>query len=287
VPRCKCGGAIPSPGRMVKMRMSRLTQPPGSVPPTTTVRSMISVEQYGHIAQVEIHRPPHNFFDLEVLTELADTFEQLPRHWDCRVAVLCSEGKNFCAGADLTNDVTLDNTTRLYAIAARLVESPIPIVAAVQGAAVGGGLGLTLIADFRVSTPETRFSCNFAKLGIHHGFGITVTLPEVVGMQRAMEMLYTGRDLSGDEAFMLGLTDRLTAPADLLSTARELAGHIATSAPLAVASIRQTMRGALGVRIRNATRREAEQQAILRASADFREGVRAMAERRAPRFTGH
>src|SRR5262245_46084040 len=162
-----------------------------------------------HVATVEIHRPPHNWFDIDVMTALADAVVGLDDAPECRALVLCSEGKNFCAGADLKGSDLLDSTTHLYEQAARLFSNRKPIVAAVQGAAVGGGLGLSLAADFRVASPETRFSCNFAKLGFHQGFGISVTLPAVVGQQRALELMYTGAHVRGDEALRIGLADRI------------------------------------------------------------------------------
>jgi len=171
--------------------------------------------------------------------------------------------------------------------AARLIGARTPIVATVQGAAVGGGFGLALAADFRIATPSTRFIANFSRLGLHHGFGITVTLPAVVGQQHAMDMLYTGRAVAGDEAALILLCDRLAPDeAALRSAAHEFAAQIAASAPLAVVSIRQTLRGDLADRVRAATAREQSEQAWLAGTADFLEGVSATAERREPRFTG-
>ena len=121
-------------------------------------------------------------------------------------------------------------------------------MAAVQGAAVGGGLGLALMPDFRVACPEARFSANFARLGFVQGFGLTVTLPRLVGRQRAMEMFYTGRRVKGEEALRIGLCDDLVPQDRVRARARELAGEIAVSAPLAVRSIREMMRGQLGGR---------------------------------------
>jgi 2-(1,2-epoxy-1,2-dihydrophenyl)acetyl-CoA isomerase len=161
-----------------------------------------------------------------------------------------------------------------------------PVVAAVQGAAIGGGLGLALSADFRVASPSTRFAANFARLGIHHGFGITVTLPAVVGMQAALELLYTGRRVKGEEAHALGLCDRFAADEELRAEAHTLAAQIAASAPLAVRAIRRTLRGELAARVLAAARHEALAQAELFATDDFREGVSASAERRTPRFSG-
>ena len=165
-----------------------------------------------------------------------------------------------------------------------MFEASKPVVAAVQGAAIGGGLGLACSADFRVACPEARFAANFARLGFHHGFGLTVTLPAIVGQQQSMVLLYTGRRIGGEQAASIGLCD-LLAPADRVrAEAHALAAEIAVSAPLAVRSIRATMRGDLAGRIRAATDREAAEQDRLRGTADFSEGVRAMAERRPPRF---
>jgi 2-(1,2-epoxy-1,2-dihydrophenyl)acetyl-CoA isomerase len=220
------------------------------------------------------------------MTTLADAILGLDDDGECRAVVLCSEGKNFCAGADLSGSDLLDSTTRLYQQAARIFSNRKPIVAAVQGAAVGGGLGLALSADFRVASPETRFSCNFARLGFHQGFGISVTLPAIVGQQRALELMYTAADVRGDEALRIGLADRLAAADEVRAAAIGFATEIAASAPLALLAIRETMRGDLADRVQTATAREHGEQQRLRATDDFREGVAAVAERRAPNFTG-
>jgi enoyl-CoA hydratase/carnithine racemase len=247
----------------------------------------VTVAVEDHVATVEFHRPPNNFFDVPLIQALVKAVFALDDDPDCRAIVLCSEGKNFCAGADLGPQSDLvDNTANLYEQAVALFSAKKPIVAAVQGAAVGGGLGLALAADFRVATPDTRFSCNFAKLGFHQGFGVSVTLPAVVGQQRALELMYTGGQAKGAEALAIGLADRLSSNEDLRAAAHEFAGEIASSGPLAVLAIRETMRGELADRVRAATAREHEQQQILRATSDFQEGVAAMGERRPPRFTG-
>jgi 2-(1,2-epoxy-1,2-dihydrophenyl)acetyl-CoA isomerase len=237
-----------------------------------------------HVSLVEINRPPHNYFDAALIRQIADAYQELEDGGSCRAIVLCSEGKNFCAGANFhgTNPAGDD----LYEQAARLFSGSLPVVAAVQGAAVGGGLGVALSTDFRVASPDSRFSANFARLGIHHGFGITVTLPLVVGHQRAIEMLYTGVRLRGEDAHRIGLCDRLVASERLRDEAVALADEIATSSPLAVRAIRRTMRGDLADRIREATAREAAEQEKQFGTEDFKEGVSAAADRRTPQFTG-
>ena len=248
----------------------------------------VTVDVADLIAVVEIHRPPNNFFDADLVGALADAVESAEANTDVRAIVLCSEGKNFCAGAALGSGDDDPSRTPLavYRQGLRLFTGTRPIVAAVQGAAVGGGLGLALAADFRVASPESRFHCNFSRLGFHHGFGVTVTLPAVVGQQRALELLYTGGQVRGDDALRLGLCDRMVPASELRAEALALAGEIAASGPLAVQSIRRTMRGDLVERLRQAMERESEAQNILRTTDDFAEGVRAMAERRPPRFVG-
>ena len=241
-----------------------------------------------HVATVEIRRPPNNFFSREMIRSVADAFEALDGEVACRALVFCSEGKHFCAGADFGGHdrAVLDERGRhLYDEAVRMFAARKPIVAAIQGAAVGGGLGLALVADFRVAAPEARFSANFARLGFHHGFGLSVTLPRLVGPQRAANLLYTGRRVPGDEALAIGLCDELVPQAELRERAHALAAEIAVSAPLAVESIRQTLRGDLAGQIAAATRRERWEQERLQKTADFKEGVAAMGERRAPNFS--
>ena len=241
-----------------------------------------------HIATIEFDKAPDNYIDVELATAIADAIQDLDSNLACRVIVLRSVGKHFCAGARLSpdaDDLPSDAGNPLYDQVARMFTGSVPIVAVVQGAAIGAGLGLALAADFRVACPEARFGATFARLGFHQGFGITATLPRVVGEQRAAEMLYTGQRVKGDEALSIGLCDRLVARDDLSAAAGELAVEIAASAPLAVRAIRKTMRGALAEDVTAATGVEHAAQQILRRTDDYREGVRAVAERRPPNFT--
>lgn len=248
----------------------------------------VSVDNASHVAIIEIRRGPHNFFDIAVLGAVADALDMLAAG-TTRAVVLCSEGKNFCAGADFagrSGALGSEGEPHLYDVAIRLFEQPLPIVAAVQGAAIGGGLGLALAADFRVASSESRFAANFAMLGFHHGFGLTVTLPLAVGHQATLDLLYTGRRIGGDAAHALGLCDDLVPGDAVRARATERAAEIATAGPLATRSIRATMRGALVEQVRAAMAHERAEQTRLQATADFREGIAAMAERRPPRFTG-
>ena len=253
--------------------------------PDAPVSGEVSVQRReGHVAIVEFSRPPNNYFDAELIGAIADAYERLDHDPACRAIVLCSTGKHFCAGADFASKNPAGGD--LYAQAVRLFEAQTPVVAAIQGAAIGGGLGVALSADFRIATPASRFSANFARLGIHQGFGLTVTLPLVVGHQRALELFYTGARVRGEQAHAIGLCDRLVEDDRLREEAVAFAAEIASSAPLAVRAIRATMRGDLADRVRVATAHEATEQFKLFDTEDFREGVAATADRREPRFQG-
>jgi 2-(1,2-epoxy-1,2-dihydrophenyl)acetyl-CoA isomerase len=250
-----------------------------------------------YVAVAEIGRPPDNYFDVALIGSLADAYEWAEAEAGARAVMLCSAGKHFCAGADFTGrsgqarplgtgSGSGHGAGDLYAQAARLFQARLPVVAAVQGAAVGGGLGLACSADFRVASPAARFSANFARLGLHQGFGLSVTLPAIVGQQHANLMLYTGRRVTGEQAAGLGLADLLADPAELRAAAHGLAAEIAAAAPLAVRAIRSTQRAGLAERVSEAMAAELAAQDRLRQTADFAEGVRASAERRPPRFEG-
>jgi len=252
----------------------------------------VSVGLDHHVALIEIHRPPHNHFDARLIQDLADAFEAMDSHHDCRAIVLASEGKSFCAGANFNaasakaGDEVAATTSHLYQNAVRLFACAKPIVAAIQGAAIGGGLGLSLVADFRVVSPDARFGANFVKLGIHPGFGLTYTLPRVIGIQKASLMFYTGRRITGEEAIAWGLGDVLAGPDRVRDEAMKLAAEIAEGAPLAVQSTRATLRRGLADAVRAQTDHEHAEQSLLFQTEDHKEGVRAVSERRPGRFNG-
>jgi enoyl-CoA hydratase/carnithine racemase len=251
-----------------------------------------------YVATVEIQRPPHNFFDFHLIRQIADTLEALDDNPACRAVLLCSQGKSFCAGANFGDgsQVQADGSVEgslnrvgvdhLYVEAVRVFAAKKPIIGAIQGAAIGGGLGLCLVPDFRVGCPESRFAANFTRLGFHPGFGLTHTLPRIIGQQKANLMFLTSRRIKGIEAHEWGLLDVLTPLEEVRETAWNLAREIAVNSPLGVVSTRTTLRHGLAEAVRAATDRELAEQTWLRQTEDFKEGVAASHARREPEFKG-
>lgn len=246
----------------------------------------ISTTRDGWVALVELRRPPHNYFDLDMLTALANTFEELERDNQCRAIVLAGEGKGFCAGADFSKSRGDERPGALYEQAVRLFAAGKPVVAAVHGAAIGGGLGMALVADFRVTCREAKFSANFVKLGFHPGFGLSTTLPRLIGPQNAAMLLLTGRKINGEEAVRMGLADVLVAQERVREEAMTLAHELAAGAPVAVQDTRQTLRAKLALEVKHATEHESTLQAKHFRTADCAEGLKAAMQRREPNFTG-
>lgn len=249
----------------------------------------IQVIRQGFVNVVTLERPPHNFLDPQLIGKLADTLAGMDEDHECRAIVLGASGRSFCAGANFSG---VNRTSEavdpgaFYVQAMRLFRTRKPIVAAVHGAAVGAGLGLALVADFRVTCAEARFSANFTRLGFHPGFGLSVTLPRLIGEQNAALLFYTGRRIGGAEALTMGLADELVAEADVRQRSMALAQEIAISSPLAVQATRATLRDGLAERIAEANKRELEVQRVQFGTRDFQEGIAAMAERRDPVFLG-
>jgi len=254
----------------------------------------VAVEIHDHVALLEIQRPPNNFFDVDLINALGDAFDAMDDNPQVRALVLAAQGKHFCAGANFANrDQQTERAARtetsgnpLYTAAVRLFAGKKPVVGAIQGAAVGGGFGLAVMPDFRVVAPEARFTANFVKLGFHPGFGLTHTLPLLIGQQKANLMFLTGRRIDGTTAHEWGLADILTDLDSLRDTAMAFAAEIAENAPLALLSVRATMRQGLAEAVKRQTDIEFTEQHRLQKTNDHKEGVRAVAERRVGNFTG-
>lgn len=261
---------------------------------TGFVQGDVGVDLQGHVAIVEMRRPPNNFVDVDLLDDVASALERLDQLPRCRAIVLAAEGKHFCAGGNLKQRLEVEARGEKflkpgrhpYREARRLVATRKPFIAAVQGAAIGAGLGLAAVADFRVTCPEARFAANFTAIGFAPGFGLSVTLPRLIGQQQARWLFLSGQRITGEQAFALGLADRLVAQDQVRAVAIEMAQDIARNAPLAVQATRDMLASYTLAEFRAATERESFEQNWLRDSQDYKEGVEASAARREPNFTG-
>ena len=263
-----------------------------------TASTDITVTTKDMVTTIEITRPPHNFFDYSLIKQIADAFDEIDANPDSRAILLCAQGKSFCAGANFGDGsrvqadgsvdgaVNNDGANHLYREAVRLFRNKKPIVAAVQGAAIGGGFGLALMPDFRFAAPEARFAANFTRLGFHPGFGLTATLPRLIGPTKAAMMFYTSRRIKAEEALQLGLVDEVVPLNELRDAAWAFAHEMAINAPLAVQATRATLRAGLAEAVKAATDHELVEQVWLRKTDDFKEGIAATSDRRIPNFAG-
>jgi enoyl-CoA hydratase/carnithine racemase len=272
------------PRGMVKQATSREKVRPMSATVTLT--------RHGAVAEIVFAGPPHNYANPGLLALIADALDTVDADAGLRCSVLASEGKSFCAGADLAGDDNLTGADgmgaigALYTQAERLMRRRKPLVVAVQGAAIGAGLGLALAADFRVAGPAARFSSNFVRLGFHPGFGLTYTLPRLIGPQRAAWMCLSAERVKPDAALAWGLADRLAWSTDARCEALEMAQEIAANAPLALLAVRATLTDDFADNAVAAMRHEHAQQTLLRDTADYAEGVASVFERREANFVG-
>lgn len=259
---------------------------------------VLTVEE--HVATVTLNRPEQrNSMSAELLTTFAERIEQLKADRNVRCVVITGKDKSFCAGADISAmqqlaqragvDASVQRAAAIRAVydAFLVVEQiEVPTIAAINGHAVGGGLGLALACDIRVVAERAKIGANFARLGIHPGMGISSRLPRLVGQERAALMLYTGELIRGAEAVGIGLCSQ-SAPADqVIDVARDLARRIAAAAPLAVRSIKRTLRQVAGMNDEAVLELESHAQAQLSHTADAAEGISALLSRREPSFEG-
>lgn len=247
----------------------------------------VTLTEHDAVALLVFSRPEENYFDAEMLGDIATALEAVDARPHIRASVLASDGKVFCAGALLNSDDEDPSSiyAAIYRQALRIYAAKKPIVAAIQGSAVGGGLGLALACDFRVVAPEGRLSANFARIGTHPGFGLTYILPRLVGVQQAALIFMTGRRLKAEEAVDLGMADVLAPSGQARERAVALAAEIAECAPLAVQAVRGTLREGLFEAVSRQLEIELEHQRRLAATNDFREGVNAVRDRRLGRWT--
>jgi len=230
----------------------------------------------------------------ELLADFSDRLAEARADVEARAIVITGKGSCFSAGADFKSNLQGVASDRLpsersyamYEPFLRVLDVEVPVIAAMNGHAVGGGFGLSLLCDLRIANRDAKLGANFAKLGLHPGMAISYLLPRLVGMERASELLFTGRLLRGSEAHEIGLVLDAVPGDQVQSRSLELARSIADAAPLMVRTTKRTLRQLAGLDVRGAARFEALAQAESIVTADAAEGMSALLSKRPPNFTG-
>jgi enoyl-CoA hydratase/carnithine racemase len=252
------------------------------------------VDRPGGVLELRLNRPEvSNAIDTRMATDLLDAFTWLVREGEAvRCVMLTGAGRNFCAGGDLkqrqgmTDEEWRAQHRIMEQAVLAMLDLPMPTIAAVNGAAFGGGCELVLNVDFAYAATDARFALTEVGLGIMPGAGGTQNLPRAVGLRRANELIFTARRFSAQEAHDWGMVNGLAASDALSETVLGVAGAIAANAPLAVRQAKISMRLGLEMDRRSALFLEVEAYNRLVATHDRREGVLAFAEKRKPRFEG-
>jgi len=247
------------------------------------------------LATVTVNRPRVlNALDDLTLHELSEAFAELAAAPGIRCVILTGAGeKAFVAGADIAAMAQLDAAgARQFAerggrLAAQIEALPAPVIAAVNGFALGGGLELALACDFAIAATNARVGLPEVGLGVIPGFGGTQRLARRIGVGRARELIYTGDVIGADEAARLGIVNAVVEPGELMPRARAVAEKIASRAPLAVAAAKRAVREGTDTALAPALALERELFASLFATADQKEGMRAFVDKRPPRFAGN
>lgn len=254
---------------------------------------MITVTKESHVATVTLNRPEAaNSLSIALLQQLRDAFYTLSYNRDVRVIIVTGAGNQFCAGADLKERKGMSDVEARQAIA--LIGDVVnaceamsqPVIAAMNGAAFGGGLELALACDIRIASSSAKMGLTEAALGIIPGAGGTQRLPRLIGIGRAKELIYTARRLTADEALAYGIVEYVVSPEQLLAKANELATEIASNAPLSLKQAKIAIHEGMQVDLHTGLKVEQLAYAGLFHSADRLEGLAAFAEKRKPQYTG-
>ena len=249
------------------------------------------------IARLRLNRPEaSNGMDVPLLRACYDAVMEATGQPGLRVLVLSGEGPNFCAGGDVKTfaskgealpDYLREATSWLQVVVQGLLALPAPVIASVHGfAAGGGGFGLVCAADLVVAGESAKFLGGATRVGMAPDAGTTVTLPKLVGLRKAMEITLTNPVLSAAEALELGLLTRVVPDDDLAAATTELARQLAAGAPRAQAATKRLLWSGIGDRVEAQLPEEARTVSELSGTADSREGLAAVIERRKPTFTG-
>src|SRR5579864_5581643 len=253
------------------------------------------VERDGPVAVITINRPKAlNALNATVFEELIKTFDGLEADKEVRAVIITGAGERaFVAGADIGELNALTDTTSAtqkaragHVITERLEHSRLPVIMAINGFALGGGLELAMAGDIRIASSTAKLGQPEVNLGIIAGFGGSQRLPRLVGQGMASYMLLTGEQISADEAKQANLVERVVAPDQLLAEAKRIAAVIASKAPLAVAATKKAIHKGMQTDLHAALEIEAEAFGSVAVSADAREGTAAFLEKRPPHFTG-
>jgi enoyl-CoA hydratase len=255
---------------------------------------MITFKLEDSVALIRLERPEKlNSLTREMLLELGETFAALERAGNVRAVILTGAGdRAFCAGTDISELAALDEDGALKAarrgqdVCERIERSPVPVIAAINGLAAGGGFELALACHLRIAATTAMFSLPELKLGVIPGYGGTQRLARATGSGRAFEMMLTGERISAGEAVRVGLVNRVVAPDELLSEAEKLARRIASLAPLAIRACLKAVTDGLTLPLAEGLKLEAELFGSLFKTEDVREGTRAFLEKRLPVFKG-
>ncbi len=250
----------------------------------------VTVTMHGPVAELVIDRPAkHNAITPAMAAAIADAARAIDADRDARVVLLRGAGEHaFCAGSDLNSLAAYPDSWAFrnrveYATAIRNLRKP--VIAALQGWTLGGGAEMALSADIRIAAEGTRFGFPEVTRGWVGGGGASQMLPRMIGVARAMRMLMTGDPIAAVEAQTLGLFDRVVPPAELLSAARELANRIAGFSPVAVQSVKASVRMAMEAPLTAGLMYENEMNVLCFSAGDHLEGIRAFAEKRGAEFT--
>lgn len=249
------------------------------------------------VAHIRLNRPESaNGLDITLLKALHEVVMRVHGDGRVRAVLLTGEGRNFCAGGDVHTflskgealpDYIRVATSYLQLVAALLIRLNPPVVSAVHGyAAGGGGMGLVCASDFVVAAESARFLAGATRVAMVPDAGVSVTLTQLVGLRRAMEILMLNPVITAAEAKDMGLVTRVVADERLMEEAWSLARQLAAGAPAALANTKRLLWSGIGQGVEAAMPEENHVQALLSGMADAREGLAAVIEKRAPRFSG-
>ncbi|MEK7793466.1 MAG: enoyl-CoA hydratase/isomerase family protein [Candidatus Hydrogenedentota bacterium] len=254
-------------------------------------------EVQDHIATITLNRPENrNSMTADILAGIEEATARASNDAALRCVVITGRGTSFCAGADFkssaqanTQSAALPSNERSFAMYRpflSVLDIPVPVIGALNGHAIGGGLGLAIVCDMRVANAQSKYGANFTKLGLHPGMATTYILPRLVGVPKAAELLFTGRLVNGAEAAQLGLANYAVAPEEVLPKAMELAREVASCAPLATRWTKRSFYQNLDWSPHTAAQHEADLQSRTLETQDYKEGTTALLEKRTPNFTG-